>query len=179
MIDWGNLGDQPKQKKPRERKKRMAPAVNTSPYLVRQWEAMPQFSSKNRKSHKRKRRENNDKMKLLKQLRSPSYLWEVPFEIDKHGRQCLSQSLLDKQNPCHAHYKAYSALYGFAYNSAGIWSCRFKGSKFLFYGVAFDFYKVKDHLLHVALPERKAPMKIQKYYDSHGRIDEYCWHGSF
>ena len=108
-------------------------------------------------------------MKLLKKLRPPSYLWEIPFEKDKYGKKCLTQSLYDLENPCYAHYKAYSELYGFAFNSAGIWSCRCEGSKFLFYGVAFDFYKVKDHLLNKLLTDNKAPKKIQKFFDQHSR----------
>jgi len=140
-----------------------------SPYLVRQWEAMPQLPKRQSKRGRKLKEREKERRKHLKKLRPPSYLWEIPFEKNKYGKSCLTQSLYDLNNPCYMHYKAYAELYGFAFNSAGIWSCRCGGSKFMFYGVGFDFYKVKDHLINKLLKDNEAPKKIQLMYDKNNR----------
>ena len=101
--------------------------------------------------------------KYLRKLRPPDYLRKIPFEYDRIGRPTKRVSLL-KDETARNHYNVYTSEYNFAFNSSCVFEVGIPGRQFKFYGIAFDFYQMKHHLLHDLLPNGDAPCKIQNMF---------------
>ena len=166
MIEWDSIAATLERGERKARRKNSSPPrapdtkkqAKTSPYLVPLWKA-----EKVKRKGKGGKQLSKKARKYLRKLRPPDYLRKIPFEYDRIGRPTKRVSLL-KDETARNHYNVYTSEYNFAFNSSCVFEVGIPGRQFKFYGIAFDFYQMKHHLLHDLLPNGDAPCKIQNMF---------------